>query len=77
MNTYIKNGLLVGFSALVLTACDERLNVQPTQSIDASQALATEQDVRITLTGAYDGISDANLYGGGIQYTGELLGDNR
>jgi len=77
MNTYIKNGLLVGFGALVLTACDNRLNVQPTQSIDAIQALATEQDVRITLTGAYDGISDGNLYGGGILYTGELLGDNR
>ncbi len=77
MNTYIKNGFVVGLSALVLTACNDRLTVQPTQSIDAGQALATEQDVRITLTGAYDGISDGNLYGGGIQYTGELLGDNR
>lgn len=77
MNTYIKTGLLVGLSTLVLTACDDRLNVQPTQSIDAIQALATEQDVTITLTGAYDGISDVNLYGGGLQYTGELLGDNR
>ncbi|RYF53803.1 MAG: hypothetical protein EOO39_40260 [Cytophagaceae bacterium] len=62
---------------MVLTACSDRLNVQPTQSIDSGQALATEQDVNITLTGAYDGISDGNLYGGGIQYTGELLGDNR
>jgi len=77
MTTYIKNGLLVGLGALLLTACDDRLTVQPTQSIDASLALATEQDVRITLTGAYDGLSDGNLYGGGIQYTGELLGDNR
>ncbi|MBO0949044.1 RagB/SusD family nutrient uptake outer membrane protein [Fibrella forsythiae] len=77
MNTYIKNGLLIGLSTLVLTACSDRLNVQPTQSIDSGQALATEQDVNITLTGAYDGISDGNLYGGGIQYTGELLGDNR
>ncbi len=77
MNTYIKTGLLVGLGALLLTACDDRLTVQPTQSIDASQALMTEQDVNITLTGAYDGISDGNLYGGGIQYTGELLGDNR
>ncbi|RYC72057.1 RagB/SusD family nutrient uptake outer membrane protein [Spirosoma sordidisoli] len=77
MNTYIKNGLLVGLSTLLLTACNDRLTVQPTQSIDASQALNTERDVQITLTGAYDGISDVNLYGGGIQYTGELLGDNR
>ncbi|MEZ0486446.1 RagB/SusD family nutrient uptake outer membrane protein [Fibrella aquatica] len=77
MNTYIKNGLLVGLSAFMLTACNDRLTVQPTQSIDAGQALATDQDVRITLTGAYDGLSDGNLYGGGILYTGELLGDNR
>ncbi|MEZ0539899.1 RagB/SusD family nutrient uptake outer membrane protein [Fibrella arboris] len=77
MNIYSKNGLVVGLSILVMTACSDRLNVQPTQSIDATQALATEQDVTITLTGAYDGISDGNLYGGGIQYTGELLGDNR
>ncbi|WP_080236504.1 RagB/SusD family nutrient uptake outer membrane protein [Spirosoma rigui] len=77
MNSYIKNGLLVGLSIMLVTACDNRLTVQPTQSIDATQALATEQDVRITLTGAYDGISDGNLYGGGFQYTGELLGDNR
>ncbi len=77
MTTYIKNGLLVGLGALLLTACDDRLTVQPTQSIDATLALASEQDVRITLTGAYDGLSDGNLYGGGIQYSGELLGDNR
>lgn len=77
MTTYIKNGLLAGLGALLLTACDDRLTVQPTQSIDASLALASEQDVRITLTGAYDGLSDGNLYGGGIQYTSELVGDNR
>ncbi len=77
MNTYIKNSLLIGVSVLCLTACADRLNVQPTQSIDAAQALASEQDVQITLTGAYDGISDGNVYGGAIQYAGDLLGDNR
>lgn len=77
MNTYSKYGLFVGLSAVLLTACNDRLTVQPTQSIDASQALGTEQDVRITLTGAYDGISDVEVYGGGIQYIGDLLGDNR
>jgi hypothetical protein len=77
MNSYIKNGLLIGLSVMLVTACDNRLTVQPTQSIDATQAVSNEQDVRITLTGAYDGISDGNVYGGGIQYIGELLGDNR
>ena len=70
MNSYIKNGLLLGLSIMLVTACDNRLTIQPTQSIDATQALATEQDVRITLTGAYDGFGDGNLFGGGFQYTG-------
>ncbi|AQG82123.1 RagB/SusD family nutrient uptake outer membrane protein [Spirosoma montaniterrae] len=77
MNIVKKYGFLIGVSALLVTACNSRLEVQPTQQIDASQALASEQDVRITLTGAYDGLSDVNLYGGGIQYMAELLGDNR
>jgi len=77
MNTYIKKGVMLSVGAWLLTACADRLNVQPTQSIDATQALATEQDVEITLTGAYDGISDVNVYGGEIQYVGDLVGDNR
>ncbi len=77
MNILFKNSLLIGAGVLCLTACADRLNVQPTQSIDATQALASEQDVRITLTGAYDGISDVSVYGGAIQYAGDLLGDNR
>ncbi|GAB3705850.1 RagB/SusD family nutrient uptake outer membrane protein [Spirosoma flavus] len=62
---------------MLVTACAGRLDVSPTQSIDASQALNTEQDVVITLTGTYDGLSDINLYGGGIQYISELIGNNR
>jgi hypothetical protein len=77
MNSYLKNWLYIGVVGLSITACDDRLNVQPTQSIEQSQALNTEQDVQITLVGAYDGLSDVNLYGGGIQYIGDLLGDNR
>jgi tetratricopeptide (TPR) repeat protein len=68
----------------VFTACDSRLDVEPTQTIDEAAALATEQDVRVTLTGAYDLMHGSNpnagsgdLYAGAIQYTGELLGDDR
>ena len=77
MKTYIKQWLCVGVVGALLTACANRLNVEPTQSIEQSQALNTEQDVQITLIGTYDGLSDVNLYGGGIQYIGDLLGDNR
>ncbi|QDK78144.1 RagB/SusD family nutrient uptake outer membrane protein [Spirosoma sp. KCTC 42546] len=77
MNSSIKYLLYAGAVSLLITACDNRLNVVPTQSIEQSQALNTEQDVQITLIGAYDGLSDVNLYGGGIQYIGDLMGDNR
>ncbi|GAB3960092.1 RagB/SusD family nutrient uptake outer membrane protein [Spirosoma harenae] len=77
MNISLKHWLYAGTVTLLITACDNRLNVEPTQSIEQSQALNTEQDVIITLTGAYDGLSDVNLYGGGIQYIGDLMGDNR
>ena len=77
MKTYIKNWLCAGVIGLLATACGNKLNVEPTQSIEQGQALNTEQDVQITLIGTYDGLSDVNLYGGGIQYIGDLLGDNR
>lgn len=77
MNSSIKYWLYAGAVSLLITACDNRLNVVPTQSIEQSQALNTEQDVQITLVGTYDGLSDVNLYGGGIQYIGDLMGDNR
>lgn len=66
--------------ALILlgaSACDSKLDVAPTQTIDENLALATSQDVKVTLTGAYDGLGGGNVYGGGFQFTSELLGDDR
>lgn len=77
MNTSIKSFVLAGSVMLLSAACANRLDVQPTQSIDESTALATEQDVTVTLVGAYDGMSSTNVYGGAFQYSGELLGDDR
>lgn len=77
MKNTIKTWLFVGSTALLIGACDSRLDIKPTQTIEQSTALLTEQDVKITLQGAYDGLSNSNLYGGAIQYSGELLGDDR
>lgn len=77
MKSFLKYGIYASTIGLLLTACDNRLNVMPTLSIEQSQALNTEQDVQGTLVGAYDGLSNVNLYGGGIQYIGDLMGDNR
>ena len=53
------------------------MDVAPTQTIDENLALSTSQDVKVTLTGAYDGLGGGNLYGGGFQFSSEFLGDDR
>lgn len=57
-------------------ACDNKLDIEPTQSIDENNALSTSQDVQVTLTGAYAGLGDGDVLGGGVQYTSQLLTDN-
>lgn len=74
MNKF-KNWLIAGAISLSFTACDQLLDVKPVLSIDEQTALSTEADVKVTLTGAFDGLSSGNLYGGGYWYANELVGD--
>lgn len=72
----IKKWLILGGVCFIGVSCGSKLDLMPHQSIDETAALATSQDVVVTLNGAYDGASSTNLYGGTIQYTGDLLGDD-
>ncbi|MEM9933294.1 MAG: RagB/SusD family nutrient uptake outer membrane protein [Bacteroidota bacterium] len=63
------------FIAMALTACDEQLDVQPQQSIDESTALSTERNVLAALVGAYDGLGENDVMGGG-QHLTELFADD-
>jgi len=56
--------------------CNNKLDVQPTQSIDESLALSTSRDVEVTLIGCYDALQDIDVYGGAFQYAPELLGNS-
>ncbi len=76
IHQFFKNIVLVAV-VLSVVACDGKLDVSPTQSIDQNNALNTAQDVQITLIGAYDGLSDDDVYGGGYQFFSELMGDDR
>ncbi|MCE7069668.1 RagB/SusD family nutrient uptake outer membrane protein [Dyadobacter sp. CY327] len=58
------------------SACDSKLDVDPTQSIDETAALSTSKDVEVTLIGCYDALQDVDVYGGAFQYASELLGNN-
>lgn len=70
----------MGLSALVLTvivaACANLLNVEPVTTIDGSTDLKSELSVRVALTGAYDQLSSAFIYGGEAFAYSELLGDD-
>lgn len=61
---------------LVFTACDNRLDIEPRNSLDAGNALQTSADVQALTVGAYDALSDIDVYGGNVQLSSELLGDN-
>jgi hypothetical protein len=58
------------------SACNSKLDVDPTQSIDESAALSTSKDVEVTLIGCYDALQDIDVYGGAFQYASELLGND-
>ena len=73
---FARAGLVVGVFALLLVGCDSFLSVDPQQSIDENQALSTPQNVRAALTGAYDDLSDVDLYGGQYMMSPDLLADN-
>jgi hypothetical protein len=60
----------------ILSACDKKLDIQPVDTVDASQALRTSTDVEALLVGAYDALGDEDLYGGLILRDAELLADN-
>ncbi len=70
----MRNTILLSLSAVLLglTSCQQRLDVQPTQTIDQTTAFNTSKDVEAALIGAYDGLQTDN-YSGAFQYTSELL----
>ncbi|MDT0630864.1 RagB/SusD family nutrient uptake outer membrane protein [Rubrivirga litoralis] len=59
--------------ALVLGACDGLLDLEPQQSISNERALATPQNVESAIVGAYDRMSDGDLYGGQLMMGPDLL----
>lgn len=60
---------------LWLTSCNNKLDIKPLNSVATSQALSTAADLDALLVGAYDGLSNINLYGGSLIRDGELLGE--
>ncbi len=73
MKKYFISALVI---TLLVTGCEKKLDVLPTQSIGQGQALLTEGDVLVTLIGAYDGLQGVSAYGGEIMVLNELIGNS-
>jgi hypothetical protein len=58
---------------LALFACDDKLDMKPQQSIDASTALDTPENIKTTLVGAYMQARNANIFGSQFNEFSELL----
>lgn len=67
--------LALSLVVLVASGCDSLLDLDPKQSIPAERALETPSNVEAALNGAYNVISNENLYGGQLMMLPDLLAD--
>jgi hypothetical protein len=70
------NKILLVFAAVGLGACSDTLNVPPTSSIAAENAISDAVGARAALQGAYAGLQAAGLYGHDLVDWTEVLSDN-
>ncbi len=79
---YIQSKIVLGvMTASVMlatfTGCKkEFLDLRPYTSLTPQDALATEPDLRVAMTGVYAGIRATNLFGRTVPVLGDLMGDN-
>jgi tetratricopeptide (TPR) repeat protein len=62
--------------AVALASCAKNLELQPAQSISEGLALGSDANVKTVLVGAYDALSNGDLYGGNTMRDADLLGGN-
>lgn len=74
-NTYIISVLAI--LSTLFTACDEKLNLVPAQSVDQDVALNSDANVKTVLVGAYDNLSEYSLYGGNLLLLAEMAAANK
>ncbi len=63
----------LAIAVLLFAGCDGLLDISPTQSIDAGTATSTPANLDAVLVGAYDALSDDDLFGGELQVDAELF----
>lgn len=71
-----RNIIILSILSLSVASCDKKIELFPYQSVAEEIALTSDANVKKVLNGAYDGISDGNLYGGNVLLFSELLAAN-
>jgi hypothetical protein len=61
---------------MLLAGCDDRLFLDPHQSISADQAFETLDDFSYAINGMYAGARSGNLYGGHLNIYPDIMADN-
>ena len=75
MKNYITIFLIVCMT-FMHSACSDELDLAPQNSITEELALTDTESIQSILVGAYDRLTDDDLYGGWFQMTSDLLGTN-
>lgn len=71
-NTYLYLFVL----SLIFVSCEDKLDLEPAQSISVEDALSTEENISSLLVGAYNEAGLVTLFGGRSQIISDLLGSN-
>lgn len=72
-----KINIYILFTLLFIgVSCEDRLDLLPPQDVDTSVALSTDANVKAVLLGAYDALSNGDLFGGNTLRNAELLGSD-
>ena len=73
---YATKALMIVFLATLTTSCNDKLDFEPRQNIDATTALETSSDIRSAVIGAYSIMGGGALYGTNLNILPELLGSD-
>lgn len=71
---HLNKFIYITLFALLALSCEDRLEIEPAQSISGDVAVSSESNIENILIGVYDESGQAASYGGRLQLMADLLG---
>lgn len=72
----LKNLMVTGLIATIVSSCEKQLEIAPRQSIDAATALSSRDAIEASITGLYARLKNVRQYGRDLITHPEALSDN-